>query len=285
MENSTRIGFIGAGMMASALIEGVIKNDVAPSDRIIASDLYAPSLERIASSTGIETTDDNIAVVRKSDVVVLAVKPDIIPKVLEQIYPVTEPKHTIISIAAGVTLATLQAGLPEGSRVVRVMPNTPCLVGETAAAFALGDGCSTEDRERVEAIFKPVGFALETQEKNLDAVTGLSGSGPAYVFLFIEALADGGVRAGLPRPVALKLAAQTVKGAAQMVLETGNHPGVLKDQVCSPGGTTITGVAALEREGLRNAAISAVVEATARSKEMSKPAAPNDSEAKKMKLK
>jgi len=267
MEN-TKVGFIGAGMMASALIEGLIKNNVVSSQDIIASDVYAAGLERLASSAGINTTNENLAVVQASDLIILAVKPDIIRSVLQEISSVTLPKHTIVSIAAGVTLATLQEGLPAGTRVVRVMPNTPCLVSQTAAAFALGEHCGPEDRARVEAIFQSVGLALETKEKDLDAVTGLSGSGPAYVFMFIEALADGGVQAGLPRALALKLAAQTVKGAAQMVLETGTHPGVLKDQVCSPGGTTITGVAALEREGLRNAAMRAVVEATARSKEL-----------------
>jgi len=284
MDNA-KIGFIGAGMMASAMIGGLVKKEVVPADAIIASDLYQPSLEKVSKETGIETTQDNLEVVGKSDIIVLAVKPDIVPRVLEQISPAIEPKHTVISIAAGITLYTLETALPAGARCVRVMPNTPCLVGAAAAAFALGAAAGEADCARAQALLRPVGLALEVQEKLLDAVTGLSGSGPAYAFLFIEALADGGVRAGLPRPVALQLAAQTVKGAAQMVLETGSHPGVLKDQVCSPGGTTITGVAALEREGFRNAAICAVVEATNRSKEMSKPADVDGSDSKRQRTK
>eukprot|EP00639_Heterosigma_akashiwo_P008267 CAMPEP_0194595792 /NCGR_PEP_ID=MMETSP0292-20121207/25214_1 /TAXON_ID=39354 /ORGANISM="Heterosigma akashiwo, Strain CCMP2393" /LENGTH=256 /DNA_ID=CAMNT_0039455809 /DNA_START=233 /DNA_END=1002 /DNA_ORIENTATION=- len=256
MDNA-KIGFIGAGMMASAMIGGLVKKEVVPADAIIASDLYQPSLEKVSKETGIETTQDNLEVVGKSDIIVLAVKPDIVPRVLEQISPAIEPKHTVISIAAGITLYTLETAAA-GGRALRARDAEHALPG------GRGGGGLRAGRRRGR---------------------GVSGSGPAYAFLFIEALADGGVRAGLPRPVALQLAAQTVKGAAQMVLETGSHPGVLKDQVCSPGGTTITGVAALEREGFRNAAICAVVEATNRSKEMSKPADVDGSDSKRQRTK
>lgn len=175
---------------------------------------------------------------------------------------------TFISIAAGVTIAQIQGWLGASRRVVRVMPNTPCLVGASAAGFACGATATAGDRVVTKSVFESVGVCHEVKEVLLNAVTGLSGSGPAYVYLMIEALADGGVRAGLPRAVALELAAQTVKGAASMVLETGKHPGELKDAVCSPGGTTIAGVAALEANGLRNAAISAVVASTKRSMQL-----------------
>jgi pyrroline-5-carboxylate reductase len=176
----------------------------------------------------------------------------------------------VVSIAAGITIDTLKSVLPASARVVRIMPNTPCLVGESASAIAVSQEATPEDQKVVESLFKTVGMTIAVEESYLDAVTGLSGSGPAYVFLTIEALSDGGVRAGLPRPVATKLAAQTVMGAAKMVLETGRHPGELKDMVTSPAGTTISGVHALEDHGIRAAFIDAVHKATLRSKELSK---------------
>ena len=176
----------------------------------------------------------------------------------------------VISIAAGVTLTSLEAALPESARVIRVMPNTPCLVGEMAAGFSAGSRAEPEDMNLVGTLLNTLGTAMPCEEKLLNAVTGLSGSGPAYIFVLIEALADGGVRQGIPRATALSLAAQTVKGAAQMVLETGKHPGILKDQVCSPGGTTIAGVEALENGGFRAATIAAVSAATKRADELSR---------------
>lgn len=251
------VGFIGAGMMASALMDGLMaKKAISSPGCITCSDISSAALQ-CAAEKGYGTSFTNDKVCRNSKTaIILAVKPNIIPKVCQDVVAATsddndekgEKSPVIISIAAGVTLATLEKHLPN-RRVVRVMPNTPCLVGEAAAGFALGELAkrNESDREIVKTIFGSVGLAMEVSEHLLDAVTGLSGSGPAYVFQFIEALSDGGVRSGLPRNVATQLAAQTVKGAAEMVLETGKHPGLLKDGVTSPGGTTIAGVEALEK--------------------------------------
>lgn len=262
------VGFMGAGMMASALMDGLIaKKTISSPSSIVCSDIYPPSLER-AAEKGYNTSSTNEKVCKDAKTaIILAVKPNVIPKVCQDIAQEKGSDALIISIAAGVTLNTLEGNLP-GRRVVRVMPNTPCLVGEAAAGFALGKLANEADREIVKTIFGSVGLAMEVKEELLDAVTGLSGSGPAYVFQFIEALSDGGVRSGLPRDVATKLAAQTVKGAAEMVLQTGKHPGLLKDGVTSPGGTTIAGVEALEKGGLRATTISAVKAATKRSMQL-----------------
>ena len=195
-------------------------------------------------------------------------KPDQAAGVLAELRGGFTKQHLLISIAAGVTLAKLEAALPAGARVIRVMPNTPALVGESASAFALGKAATAADGELAKKLLSAVGVAFQVKESLLDAVTGLSGSGPAYVYLFIDALSDGGVASGLPRDIATKLAAQTVFGAAKMVLETGQHPGVLKDQVTSPGGTTIKGLHELEKGKLRAAVMSAVRAATEKSKKL-----------------
>mmetsp|Transcript_2186 Transcript_2186/g.4022 ORF Transcript_2186/g.4022 Transcript_2186/m.4022 type:complete len:291 (+) Transcript_2186:205-1077(+) len=268
------VGFIGAGMMASALMDGLIaKKTISDPSSITCSDIWHPSLER-AAAKGYNTSPTNDKVCQNAKTaIILAVKPNIIEKVCQDIMSASgsagessssQQDALIISIAAGITLTSLQSYLP-GRRVIRVMPNTPCLVGEAASGYALGSLATDSDRAIVQAIFGSVGVAMEVEEKLLDAVTGLSGSGPAYVFQFIEALSDGGVRVGLPRDVATRLAAQTVKGAAEMVLSTGKHPGELKDGVTSPGGTTIAGVEALERGSFRATTISAVKAATRRS--------------------
>ena len=192
--------------------------------------------------------------------------------VLREVAPYLSPATVVVSIAAGIPLAALAAAAGAGARLVRVMPNTPCLVGETAAAMCLGGAADEGDADTVRTLFAAVGVVHRVDERLLSAVTGLSGSGPAYGFLAIEALADGGVRAGLPRDIATQLAAQTLLGAARMVLETGKHPGALKDMVTSPAGTTIAGVAALERGGLRAAFMEAVAAATARAEELSRAA-------------
>lgn len=264
-----KIGFIGSGMMASALMDGLIAKNVTKAECITCSDVWEPA-RKAASEKGFHATESNQEVCEaSSDAVILAVKPNCVDQACKDVASTNKDKSNplIISIAAGVTLETLESSLP-GRRVVRVMPNTPCLVGEAACGFALGSLATEEDRLLVKTILDAVGIALEVNESLLDAVTGLSGSGPAYVFMFIEALSDGGVRAGLPRNVATQLAAQTVKGAAEMVLSTGKHPGLLKDAVTSPGGTTIAGVEALEQGGLRPAAISAVKAATKRSMQL-----------------
>ncbi|GFH54747.1 hypothetical protein CTEN210_11223 [Chaetoceros tenuissimus] len=260
------VGFIGSGMMASALMDGLLaKKSLSSPASISCSDVWQPSLDRAAEKGyNAYPTNDKVCESAKT-AIILAVKPNIIETVCKDIMAAKDENDAvIISIAAGVTLKTLEASLP-GRRVIRVMPNTPCLVGEAAAGFALGSLATDADREIVKTIFGSVGLAVEVAEKLLDAVTGVSGSGPAYVFQFIEALSDGGVRAGLSRDVATKLAAQTVKGAAEMVLQTGKHPGLLKDGVTSPGGTTIAGVEALEQGGFRAATIAAVKAATKRS--------------------
>jgi pyrroline-5-carboxylate reductase len=245
-ERDISIGFMGCGMMASALMGGLVSEKLVKDPSYIAcSDVYKPSVER-AASKGFSATESNEDVCSKSkDAIVIAVKPDVVKNVCSDIRKV-DSSALIISIAAGITLKTLEDLLP-GRRVVRVMPNTPCLVGEAASGYAMGKLCVDNDREIVQKVLGAVGVAKEIKEVLLNAVTGLSGSGPAYVYQFIEALADGGVRSGLPRAVAMELAAQTVKGAAEMVLKTGDHPGKLKDNVTSPGGTTIAGVEALEK--------------------------------------
>lgn len=265
-----KLGFLGAGQMAEALMRGLIQAGLTTPDRIIASDTIHDRLVYIGKQVGTKTTSENRTVVDESQLLILAVKPQVVGPVLREIRDVVTPNHLLVSIAAGVTLSRIESELPQATRVVRVMPNTPCLVGATAAGFALGRKATEKDSTTVEQLFSAVGRAFCLEEKLLDAVTGLSGSGPAYAFLFIEALADGGVRAGLPRDVALTLAAQTVFGAAKMVLETRKHPGELKDMVASPGGTTIAGLHELEKGGFRGAVMNAVLAASERSKELGK---------------
>lgn len=234
-------------MIRCAHQEGLVsKNVVDAPNAIICSDLFKGALEK-ATEKGYKATESNQEVCEFAvDAIIIAVKPNVVQTVCRDIMLVENESAVIISIAAGVTLDELQRSLPE-RRVVRIMPNTPCQVGEGASCYSLGALANARDREIVEVLFGAVGLIREVPEHLINAVTGLSGSGPAYVFMFIEALADGGVRAGLSRSDALKLAAQTVKGAAEMVLATGTHPGELKDQVCSPGGTTIAGCDELEK--------------------------------------
>lgn len=240
------VGFIGIGMMATSLMDGLVAKKVIEPSSIVCSDVWEIARDK-AATKGYAVKDSNIGVANGAETaIILATKPNVIPEACKDIMSVDGSNALVISIAAGVTLATLEKMLP-GKRVIRVMPNTPCLVGQCSAAFALGSMANDNDRKIAHTVFGSVGLAMEVQEKDLDAVTGLSGSGPAYVFQFIEALSDGGVRAGLPRNIATQLAAQTVKGAAEMVLQTGKHPGELKDMVTSPGGTTIAGVEALEK--------------------------------------
>jgi len=263
--HSHSIGFIGAGQMASAMINGLISANVVNPTKIFCSDLAQSQLEPLAK-LGVQTSINNTVTFQSSSIIVLAVKPGIVPLVLQN-YRGDLSSKLIISIAAGVTISTIEA-LAKGARVVRVMPNTPCLVGCLASAFALGSRAKRSDANIVSSLLSTLGVTHELSEKLIDAVTGLSGSGPAYVFLFIEALADGGVKAGLSRKVALSLAAQTVLGSAKMVLETGKHPGQLKDAVASPGGTTIAGIHELEKGAFRGLVMNAVVKAANRSKEL-----------------
>ena len=268
MSAKLTIGFLGAGKMATALAKGFIRAGLASAKQVMASDPSTAARAAFARETGAKTTPSNAAVVKFARVLVLAVKPDQVAGVLADIRADFTAKHLLISIAAGVPLAKLEAGLGAGARLIRVMPNTPALVGASATAFALGKSARPQDGELARRLFSAVGLSFQVKESLLDAVTGLSGSGPAYVYMFIEGLSDGGVAAGLPRDIATRLAAQTVLGSAKMVLETGLHPGALKDMVTSPGGTTIEGVHELEKGKLRGIAISAVRAATEKSKKL-----------------
>jgi pyrroline-5-carboxylate reductase len=262
-----RWGFIGAGKMATAIIQGMIRDGTSP-ELISASDPSPKTRATLVGETGVSSFDSNAEVVSQSNVIVLAVKPQMMAPVLAELRPLVTPDHLVVSVAAGVSLATLTNGLGPDRRIVRAMPNTPALVGEGASAYCLGPNTKDGDDAVVAACFNSIGLAFRVPESQLDAVTGLSGSGPAFVYVMIEALADGGVRAGLPREMAQALAAQTVLGSAKMVLETGLHPGLLKDQVASPGGTTIAGLHALEKGGVRAALIDAVEAAYKRSIEL-----------------
>jgi pyrroline-5-carboxylate reductase len=266
-----RIGFVGGGAMAEALIAGLLAAGV-PADLLQAADPVAARRELLSQRFGIGTTAGNADAVAASDLVVVAVKPGLVAGVLASLVAVPGldvARPLWISIAAGVPLQRFESILPAGARVVRAMPNTPALVRAAATAFCASAGCSTQDRARAQALFETVGAVWEAPvEALLDAVTGLSGSGPAYVFVFLEALSDAGVGVGLPREAASLLACQTVLGAARLVLETGRHPAQLKDQVTSPGGTTIAGLERLEAGGFRDAIYEAVAAATARSREL-----------------
>ena len=264
MEKLT-LGFLGAGNMAGALIKGLIHAGVVEPKKIVASDVKADRLKQLATAHGIRTTQDNHALVREVDVLVLSVKPQAIDKVLTEIGKEVRHETLVISVAAGVPIEALEARLPSGVRVVRSMPNTPATVLAGATAIAAGTHGTEEDLAVARALFEAVGRVVTLDEVLLDAVTGLSGSGPAYVMLMIEALADGGVKVGLHRDTALLLAAQTVFGSAKLLLETGEHPGRLKDMVTSPGGTAIAGLHTLESGGLRRTLIDAVEAATNRS--------------------
>jgi pyrroline-5-carboxylate reductase len=268
MATPLKIGFLGAGKMAAALAKGFIRAELVFPKEIIASARSAATRNHFAGETGANAVAANAEVPKFASVVFLGVKPAQVAEVLAEQRRNFTKSHLLVSIAAGVTIAKLEKLLPAGARVIRVMPNTPALVGAGASAFALGKNATAADGELVKKLLSAVGIAFQVKENLLDAVTGLSGSGPAYVYQFVEALSDGGVASGLPRDIATKLAAQTVLGGAKMVLETGQHPGALKDQVTSPGGTTIEGLHALEKGKLRATVISAVRAATEKSKKL-----------------
>jgi pyrroline-5-carboxylate reductase len=262
------IGFLGAGRMASALARGWLQAGLTASDRLLAADPAPASREAFGRDTGCRAVIQNLHVIASTELIVLAVKPQNLAAVMDEVRQALTPRHLVVSIVAGATLAQLARGLGDSVRTIRVIPNTPSLVGAGAAAVAAGPRATQNDEALVVDLFAAVGIARRLPEKFLDAVTGLSGSGPAYVALVIEALSDGGVRMGLPRDVSLALAAQTVLGSAKLLLETGLHPGQLKDMVASPGGTTIAGLHALEHAGLRAGLIDAVEAATRRAREL-----------------
>src|SRR5262245_20743995 len=262
------IGFVGSGNMGEALIRGLVVANVVPAKAVWASDVRADRLEELDRKYGIQRALSNVELVGQVDVVILAVKPQIMAAVLREIAPAVSKKKLLISLAAGVSTARIRSGLAREARLIRVMPNTPALVLDGATAIAKAEGLEPDDLTTASEIFSAVGRVVVLEEELMDAVTGLSGSGPAYVALVIESLADGGVKMGLDRITAMTLATQTVLGAAKLLLETGMHPGALKDMVSSPGGTSIAGISALEEGGVRTTFIKAVERATQRSKEL-----------------
>jgi len=268
MENK-KIGFIGTGKMGEALIKGIIHAKLVPSKNIYASDMDVAKLQILEKELKINICKGNCDAVNNSDILIIAVKPQIVPAVLSEIKSSIK-NQLIISIAAGVTIDTFEKNLPPKTKVVRVMPNIAATVEEAASAISPGSAVSKEDTAIAASIFNAIGKTVILQENLMDAVTGLSGSGPAYIFMIIEALADGGVHEGLDRNTAKLLAAQTVLGAAKMVIDGGSHTGELKDMVTSPGGTTIRGLRVMEEQGVRIAMMNAVIAACGRSKELGK---------------
>ena len=269
------IGFVGTGNMGEALIRGLLKVGVTEPSQVVGSDPRSDRMAELAETYGIRTTGDNVEVARQADILILAVKPQVMERVLEEIGPEIHAHALVISIAAGVPLSAIEARLPQ-ARVIRSMPNTPALVGEGATAIAVGGHATEDDLAAAKRIFDSVGMTVALDEAQMDAVTGLSGSGPAYVFLVIEALADAGVKVGLSRHHAQALAAQTLLGSAKLLIETDEHPGRLKDMVTSPGGTAIAGLHTIEAGGLRTTLMDAVEAATKRSRELGEQAVKPD---------
>jgi pyrroline-5-carboxylate reductase len=263
-----RLGFVGCGNMGEALVKGLVEASVVPADLILVFDTRTERLADLDRRYGVRCAKSNVELVREADVVVLAVKPQIMAPVLSEISSSLSRRQLVVSIAAGISTATIRAGAGKDLRLIRVMPNTPALVLAGATAIAKGKDLEAGDLETAEEIFGAVGKVVVLDEELMDAVTGLSGSGPAYVAVVIESLADGGVKMGLDRLTAMTLATQTVLGAAKLLLETNLHPGALKDMVSSPGGTSIAGIAALEEGGIRTTFIKAVERATLRSREL-----------------
>ncbi len=264
------IGFIGAGNMGQAMAGGIVNSNLVSKDNIIMADLNEGSLEKAKEKYGIKVTTDNNEVAKSADILVLSVKPNLYPIVIKGIKDKVKEGGIIVTIAAGKALKATEEMFGKRIKIVRVMPNTPALVGEGMAAICPNDLVSKEEVKDVVNIFESFGKAEMVEEKLMDVVTSVSGSSPAYVYMFIEAMADAAVLDGMPRAKAYKFAAQAVLGSAKMVLETGMHPGALKDMVCSPGGTTIEAVATLEEKGLRSAVIKAMRDCTKKSQEMSK---------------
>jgi len=274
----TKIGFLGAGQMATALALGFLKGSNATcnqsgliaKDRLFASDAVAASSERFAATTGATLCKSNIELLETVDVLFLAVKPQQMEDVLDEFSVRMDcGQKLFVTVAAGLSLFFYRRRLGEEARIIRVMPNTPCLIGKGASAFAASQAATQDDLVLVRSLLGTVGLVEHVPEYQLDAVTGLSGSGPAFVCMMIEAMSDAGVRMGLPRAMATNFAVQTLLGTAEMVLQTGEHPALMKDRVTSPGGTTIAGVQALETHGFRAAVIAAIQAATERSMELS----------------
>lgn len=253
-----RIGFIGCGNMAQAMIGGIVKSNLLPKENVMGSNSGKKNLDKTKENYGILTTSNNKEVAAFSDILILAVKPHIYPLVIEEIKGVVKKDTVIVTIAAGISIAFMEKVMGEEAKIVRTMPNTPAMVGEGMSAICANRKVTEEELQYVMEIYKSFGKAEVIEERLMDFIPAVSGSSPAYVYMFIEALADGAVRDGIPREKAYKFAAQAVMGAAKMVLETGIHPGALKDNVCSPGGTTIEAVYSLEKNNFRGTIIEAM---------------------------
>lgn len=266
----SKIGFIGCGNMASAMIKGIVNSSLISSQCIIASNPSREKLEKIKKEVDIKTTQDNLEVAKFSNVIVLSVKPNKYKDVIEEIRDEVKEDTIIVTIAAGISISKAEQYFEKEVKIIRTMPNTPALVGEGMSALCANECVTKEEVKKITGIFKCFGKALVVSEKDMDTIVGLTGSSPAYVYMFIEALADGAVLKGLPRKTAYKLASQAVLGSAKMVLETGKHPGQLKDEVCSPGGTTIEAVYSLEKNGFRGTIIDAMDKCIEKSKNMNK---------------
>jgi len=270
MLKGKKISFIGGGKMGSALIKGILSRKLLAAGDVTAADVVAKQLEVLKKTYGVRVTEDNKKAVRDADIIILAVKPQTMADVLKGIAGVIDKSKLVISIAAGISTQYIEDYLKKGCRVVRVMPNTPALIGEGAAAIAGGSHATADDLARATYIFDAVGITVSLKEDLMDAVTGLSGSGPAYGFVIIDALSDAGVNMGLSRDIALKLSAQTILGAAKLCLKGDRHPMELRDMVTSPGGTTIAGLKAMEEGKVRATLMAAVEAATLRAKELGK---------------
>lgn len=268
--SNKRIGFIGCGSMGSAMINRFLNNKKVLPEDIMACDIKQNHIEELKCKFNIKKTIQSKEVLDFAQTIFLAVKPQDMPVVLEDIKKDVTDRHLLVSAAAGITISEILGIVNSNKKVIRLMPNTPCLIGSGMTVLSPGQKVNEAELCFVKELLESLGKVEVLEEKLMDAVTGLSGSGPAYVFTFIEALADGGVKAGLPRETALLLAGQTVLGAAEMIMETGEHPSVLKDKVTSPGGTTIAGIYALEKESFRGTVMSAVEAAAGRSKELGK---------------
>jgi len=260
MPEAKKIGFIGAGTMAVAIIKGLINSGTVSPENITASELFEERAKKVSEEIGIKVVKDNQSVVKNADVIVLCTKPYVVESVLTEVKELISPEKLIISIAAGVSTEFMENIIGNKAQVIRVMPNTPALVNEGMSAVCRGKNVDEKSVDFAVNLFKSIGRCIEVPEKLIGAVTGISGSGPAFIFLMIEALADGGVKLGLTKQTAIELAAQTCLGAAKMVLETGKHPSLLKDEVTTPGGCTIAGLMVMENEGVRSALSKTVVE-------------------------
>lgn len=263
-----KIALIGGGNMGRSLLRGILKAELTPPENLTVVDVHPQKLEALRADFGVAATSDAKSAVHDAEIVILAVKPKTLREVLDSIHEAVRTEQVFISIIAGVETGYIEERLSKGNPVIRVMPNIAATVDAAATAIAAGAEADETHLNMAKVIFEAVGEVVCVEEEHLDAVTGLSGSGPAYIYMVVEALCDGGVKMGLPREIAMKLAVQTVLGAAKLVKETGQHPATLRDQVTTPGGTTISAVHELEERGLRAMLISAVVTATERSKEM-----------------